>query len=209
MPVSIWAFQFEQIGRADEFANMKIGFARDLGLNSAQLAVQIRELEQAGATKIFSCSGDISAAEPVLKSLLDFAREEDVIITTSLDRIASTVRHLVDIQDVLERKKIDFLVLDIDLDTRTETGRAMMRFLPRLCEMRQNVTREAQQIGIAEAKQAGLYKGRKPTARAKTADVLNAYRLGRTISQIARDFGMGRASVYRILEANGLWAVQA
>lgn len=187
---------------------MKIGFARDIGLEPAQLAVQIRELEQAGAVKIFSASGDMPAAEPTLKSLLDFAREDDLIIVTSLDRIASTVRQLVDIQEVLERKKIDFLVLDIGLDTRRETGMAMMSLLPRLCDMRQNVTREAQQIGIAAAKQAGTYKGRKPTARAKTADVLNAYRLGRTISQIALELGMGRASVYRILEANGLWATQ-
>jgi DNA invertase Pin-like site-specific DNA recombinase len=188
---------------------MKIGFARDVGLDKAQLEVQIRELEHAGAAKIFSCSGDMPAAEPTLKSLLDFAREDDLIIVTSLDRIASTVRHLVDIQEILERKKIDFLVLDIGLDTRSETGKAMMGFLPRLCDMRQNVTREAQQIGIAAAKDAGLYKGRKPTARAKTAEVLNAYRLGRTISQIAVELGMGRASVYRILEANGLWATRA
>ena len=188
---------------------MNIGFARDIGLEPAQLAAQIRELEQAGAVKIFSASGDMPAAEPTLKSLLDFAREDDLIIVTNLSRIASTVRQLVDIQGVLERKKIDFLVLDIGLDTRSETGKAMMSILPRLCDMRQNVTHEAQQIGIAAAKETGLYKGRKPTARAKTAEVLNAYRLGRTISQIAVELGLGRASVYRILEANGLWAKQA
>ena len=82
----------------------------------------------------------------------------------------------------------------------------MMRFLPQLREMRQNATREAQQIGIAAAKHAGVYKGRKPTARAKTAEILNAYRLGRTIAQIATELGIGRASIYRILEAHGLWA---
>ena len=185
---------------------MKIGFARDIGLNKDRLEVQIRELEQAGATKIFSCCGDMPAAEPTLKSLLDFAREDDLVIVTSLDRIASTVRRLVDIQEVFERKKIDFLVLDIGLDTRSESGAAMMRFLPRLREMRQNATREAQQIGIAAAKHAGVYKGRKPTARAKTAEILNAYRLGRTIAQIATELGIGRASIYRILEAHGLWA---
>ena len=48
-------------------AEMKIGFARDIGLEPAQLEVQIRELEQAGAVKIFSASGDMPAAEPTLK----------------------------------------------------------------------------------------------------------------------------------------------
>jgi len=187
---------------------MMIGFARDIGPGPARLQEQIRILEHAGATKIFSQLGDWRDAADQLAELLAFAREDDVILITSLDRIAATVRQLCDFQDVLARKKIDLLVLDLKLDTRTHIGAAIMGFLPHLREMRQNGLRDAQQQGIEQAKARGRYKGRKPTARAKTPDVLNAYRLGRTIAQIVRETGIGRASVYRILEANGLWVRQ-
>ena len=185
---------------------MMIGFLRALETEASNLEDQKRELENFGVTKFFSAIGDVPSAAETLTTMLKFAREEDVVVVTSLDRIASTVRQLCDIQAILERKKIDFVALDLNLDTRTSEGAAMMGFLPKLREMRRRGTQEVQRKGIAIAKAAGRYKGRKPTARAKTPEVLNAYRLGRTVAQIVRDTGIGRASVYRILEANGLWA---
>ncbi|MTJ05806.1 MAG: helix-turn-helix domain-containing protein [Sediminimonas qiaohouensis] len=53
--------------------------------------------------------------------------------------------------------------------------------------------------GIAKAKAAGKYKGRAPTARAKSDDVLALKAKGVGPSEIARRVGIGRASVYRIL----------
>ncbi len=185
-----------------------IGFMRALASQPEQIELQQRALEAAGVVKFFSAIGDMTIAEPTIHGLLDFAREDDVIVITSLDRLAGTVRQLCDIQEILARKNIALQVLDLGLDTRTPEGAAMMGFLPHLRLMRRRGYLDAQREGIVAAQAAGRYKGRKPTARAKTPDVLNAYRLGRTVAQIVRDTGIGRASVYRILEANGLWARQ-
>jgi DNA invertase Pin-like site-specific DNA recombinase len=58
--------------------------------------------------------------------------------------------------------------------------------------------------GIADAKAAGKYKGRKPTARAKAADAVRLFKEGNRVSQVADQLGMGRPSVYRALEQAGL-----
>ena len=59
---------------------------------------------------------------------------------------------------------------------------------------------ERQQVGIAKAKAAGRYKGRKPTAGAKAEDVLRLRAEGKTAEAIADATGVGRTSVFRILK---------
>ncbi len=186
---------------------MMIGFARIAPSQPLEmLDLQLRNLEAAGVTKFFSVIADIAGSSETIKNMLDFSREEDVIVITSLDRLVANVRAICEICDVMTRKGIAFQVIEIGLDTRTPDGKGMLRFLPILDDLRRITFIEAQRTGIDAARSADKYKGRKPTARAKTPDVLNAYRLGRTIAQITRDIGIGRASVYRILETNGLWA---
>lgn len=58
---------------------------------------------------------------------------------------------------------------------------------------------ERQKIGIAKAKADGKYRGRAPTARAKTPEVLRLKAEGKTAADIARTVGISRASVYRAL----------
>jgi DNA invertase Pin-like site-specific DNA recombinase len=60
---------------------------------------------------------------------------------------------------------------------------------------------ERQREGIAKAKAEGKYKGRKPTARARAAEVNALKADGVRPVEIARRLGIGRASVYRVLAA--------
>ena len=60
---------------------------------------------------------------------------------------------------------------------------------------------ERQREGVAKAKAEGKYKGRKPTARAKTDLILELDRRGLSREGIAKQVGVGVASVYRVLKA--------
>jgi DNA invertase Pin-like site-specific DNA recombinase len=60
---------------------------------------------------------------------------------------------------------------------------------------------ERQREGIAKAKSEGKYKGRKPTARARAAEIATLKADGVRPTDIARQLGIGRASVYRILDS--------
>ncbi|QTC89625.1 helix-turn-helix domain-containing protein [Brevundimonas pondensis] len=62
-------------------------------------------------------------------------------------------------------------------------------------ERDENILR--QRAGIAAAKAAGKYRGRAPTARAKTSEVLRLKAEGKTVAQIAQTVGISRASIYR------------
>ena len=59
---------------------------------------------------------------------------------------------------------------------------------------------ERQREGIAKAKAEGKYKGRKPTARAKAAEVHALRAAGVGPTEIAERLQIGRKSVYRIIE---------
>ena len=68
-------------------------------------------------------------------------------------------------------------------------------------EFETNLRRERQLEGIAKAKAEGKYKGRKPTARARAAEIATLKADGLRPTDIARQLGIGRASVYRILDS--------
>ncbi|MFP3701465.1 helix-turn-helix domain-containing protein, partial [Burkholderia sp. SIMBA_013] len=71
-----------------------------------------------------------------------------------------------------------------------------------VAEFERDIMLERQREGIAKAKAEGKYKGRKPTAQAKSEDVMTLKAQGIGASEIAKRLGIGRASVYRILGAD-------
>ena len=68
-----------------------------------------------------------------------------------------------------------------------------------IAEFERQLMLERQREGIARARAAGKYKGRKPTARAKADQVMALKKQGVGATEIARKLAIGRASVYRIL----------
>ena len=85
------------------------------------------------------------------------------------------------------------------IDTRSPTGKLMLTMLAAVATFERDLMLERQREGIAKAKAEGAYKGRKPTARAKADQVAALAAQGVTREEIARQIGIGIASVYRIL----------
>ena len=63
-------------------------------------------------------------------------------------------------------------------------------------EFETNLRRERQMEGIAQAKKKGVYKGRKPSIDPEAVKVLAAK--GKTPTEISRELGISRPSVYRL-----------
>jgi DNA invertase Pin-like site-specific DNA recombinase len=82
------------------------------------------------------------------------------------------------------------------IDTSTPAGKAFLDLLGTFAEFENSLRRERQMEGIAKAKAAGAYKGRKPSIGAREVKKLRQDGLGP--AAIARKLGIGRASVYRI-----------
>lgn len=190
---------------------MLVGYARTSTLEQqAGLDAQIREFEKLCVEKIFEEKVSSVDDRPRLKEALSFVREGDVFIVTKLDRLARSIRHLLEIVDMLESKKVALKVLDPSLDTGTATGKLVLTVFGAFAEFERSMMLERQKEGIARARKDGKYKGRKPLSDEKRAEVRALTRDGFNPTQVARKAKVARRSVYRILqESNGTKVEQA
>jgi DNA invertase Pin-like site-specific DNA recombinase len=179
---------------------LKVGYGRTSTLEQqAGLDAQIRDLKAAGCEKIFSETVSALAKRPALQAVLDFIREGDTLVVTKLDRLARSTRHLLEVADRVKARGADLCILNLGADTSTATGRLMFTVIGAVGCFERELMLERQREGVARAKAAGKYKGRKPTARAQAVEIKTLKANGVRAVDIARRLGIGRASVYRVL----------
>lgn len=128
-------------------------------------------------------------------------RRIQFIRLTRIDRLARSLPHLLQIVERLEKKDVALRILSMQIDTSTPNGKLMLSIMGAIAEFELTLMLERQLDGIAAAKQAGKYKGRQPTAKRKADTVLALAAQKITREEIAKQTGIGIASVYRILSA--------
>lgn len=181
---------------------MLIGYARTSTVEQeAGLQAQVHELRSAGCRHVHKEQISSVAFRHKLEDALNDLREGDVLVVSKLDRLARSMRDLLQILDRIEQAGASLRVLAMGLDTSTATGKLMLNVLGSVAEFERSLMLERQREGIAKAKADGKYKGRAPTARAKRAKVLELSAAGLGATEIARQVSIGRASVYRLLAA--------
>lgn len=158
-------------------------------------------LKRHGAEELFidKASGTSREGRERLAEAIRFARKGDVLLITRLDRLARSVIDLHAIAQELQAKGVDLIATEQNIDTTTPTGRLMFNMLASIAEFETDLRRERQLEGIAKAKAEGVYTGRKPSIDIAQVRALREEGLG--ASAIAKRLGIGRASVYRVLEA--------
>ena len=165
------------------------------------LALQRTALTAAGCSVIRAetASGSRRDGRSELQVLLDFVQSGDTLVVTRIDRLARSMKDLQDIVHELKTKGVSLRALEQPVDTGTAAGKAFLDMLGVFAEFETNLRRERQLEGIKAAKAKGVYQGRKPSIDpAEVRRLREAEQLG--ASAIARRLGIGRASVYRVLE---------
>ena len=183
---------------------MKVGYARTSTIEQvAGLDAQLRDLAAAGAEKVFSEQlSSVDADRTQLEAALEFVREGDTFVVTKIDRLARSIRNLIEIADELERKRVALQILSPSMDTGTPAGRLTMNIFASVAQFEREIMLERQREGIQAAKAAGKYRGRAPTALAHTANVVALARDGAKPADIVKKLGISRTSVWRILHGN-------
>ena len=177
-----------------------VGYARTSTTEQqAGLQAQERDLKKAGCKKVYQEQTSATGPRQTLAQAMDFVREGDILVVTKLDRLARSVADLVSITERLKTKKVALRILDMNLDTKTPTGKLMLNMLGSIAQFERELMLERQREGIAKAKADGKYRGRAPTARAKAGEVQRLAADGMTKAKIAKTLNIGLASVYRIL----------
>ena len=178
---------------------MIIGYARTSTADQkAGLEAQERDLRAAGAERLFSEETSSVATRAALRDALDYLRDGDVLMVTKLDRLARSIRDLMDIVEAVKAKGAALRILAMDLDTASATGKLMLGILGSVAEFEREIMLERQREGIAKAKAAGKYKGRAPTARRKADEVQRLLAEGLTEVAVAEKLNISRSSVQRI-----------
>jgi len=185
---------------ADGQSGKLIGYARTSTIEQeAGLAAQLAELEAAGCAKVFAERvSSVDARRPQREEVLRYLRDGDTFIVTRPDRLARSTTDLLNTVQGLTERGVAVRILSMDVDTSTATGKLLLTLMAAIAAFERDLMLERQRHGIASAKAAGKYKGRKPTARALSDRVLALSAEGRGASEVAKAVGVSRASVYRI-----------
>jgi DNA invertase Pin-like site-specific DNA recombinase len=181
---------------------MIVGYARTSTTDQvAGLEAQLRDLRAAGAEEIYQEQISSMAGErPQLEAALKFVRKGDTLVVAKIDRLARSITKLMVLVEQLSAKGVALRILDPDINTAGPMGKLVLTLLGGIAEFERSIMLERQREGISKAKAEGKFKGRKPTARAK-ADQVRALRAnGAGATEIANRLGIGRQSVYRILD---------
>ncbi|MDB9838615.1 recombinase family protein [bacterium] len=177
---------------------MLIGYARTSTLEQkASLETQRESLAAAGCEKLWGEQASSVGVREALNAALSFCREGDTLVVTKLDRLARSVKHLGEIIEELGSKSVGLKVLNLGLDTSNATGKLMLNVLGSVAQFEREMMLERQREGIAKAKAEGKYKGRKPTARQKTLEVIQLLSEGISKREVAQRLGISERSVYR------------
>ena len=178
---------------------MLIGYARTSTSNQKySLEDQIKKLTSKGCGKIFSEEiSSVSSNRPEFEKALEFGREGDTLVVTTLSRFARSISDLWKHLEKLDSKEVSFQILDMNLDTSTPTGKLLLTMLGAVYQFEREILLERQLVGIAKAKREGKFKGRVPTAKKKSGDIQRLLRDGMKPTEVAEKLAVGVASVYR------------
>lgn len=139
------------------------------------------------------------ARRPALDQMMADARcgRFDVVLVWACDRLARSVRHFLEVLDELNRLNVEFISFREQLDTGGPLGRAVVVIISAIAELERSLIVERVRAGMRRARLEGRRIGRAPLDIDRDAVVRERQR-GQSLTQIAKTFGIGRATVSRI-----------
>ncbi len=152
-------------------AGFKIGYARVSTLDQ-NLALQEDALKQAGCGKIFieQMSGAVRD-RPALLEVLDYACNGGTHIVWKLDRLAPSMKQLIETVEKLRSRNISFRSLTKSIDTTTAQGVPIFQMFSALAEFERALIRERTRAGLASAKLMGRTGGKPPKVTEDDLDI--------------------------------------
>jgi len=176
-----------------------VGYAR-VSTRDQSPALQLDALREAGCERVFmeKASG-AQRDRPELTAALDYIRAGDTLVVWKLDRLARSVRQLVETAADLQAREIGLKVLTQQIDTTTAGGRLVFHVFAAMAEFERELTLERTHAGLVAAKALGRRGGRKPAmgaAEIKRAKAMLADPII-TVEEVARQIGVQPSTLYR------------
>jgi DNA invertase Pin-like site-specific DNA recombinase len=177
--------------------------------NSQGQLLDLRQLAQQRGWEIVEIYTDhgISGARtrrPALDRLMAdaFHHRFDIVVVWSFDRMARSVRHLLETLDELNRLGIQFISLRENIDSQGPLGRALFTIIGLVAELERSLICERVRCGMRRARLEGRQLGRKPLDVDRAA-ILRDREHGMSLGDLAKAYRISRTSVHRILHPLG------
>ena len=173
-----------------------IGYAR-VSTTDQDCTIQEAALKAAGCDIVRSerKTGTKIEGRTELATVLEFLRPGDSLVVTRIDRLARSVGDLERITAEVREKGANLRATEQPIDTSSAAGTAFIQMLGVFAQFETAIRKERQLEGIAKAKKAGVYTGRKRSVDAEA--VRRLHDAGTSPTEIAKQLRIGRASVYR------------
>jgi len=182
---------------------MLIGYAR-VSTGDQNLEMQVKALEEAGCKKIFTEKASGAQRDrPELSAALEYMRphEGDVLVVWKLDRLARSLKQLIETVEDLEKNNIGFRSLTEAIDTTSSGGKLVFHLFGALSEFERGLIRERTMAGLKAAKAMGRVGGR--PASLGTSDLVVAKALLKdktiTVKEVAKRLKTHYSTLYRHL----------
>ena len=179
-----------------------IGYARE-GKSRETLDAQITSLMDHGLKldNIFKeIRSYLDGERPVLSECINSLELKDTLVVTSLNQIAKSINHLMQLKSSLEEKEVDFIVTNQGIDTSKKQNLDLFSMITVFSEFEMNLRLERQLEGIQKAKQSGVKFGRKPIDNKVIQNVKKLFLDGMSVGQISIKLALGRSTIYRLLK---------
>ena len=181
-----------------------LGYAR-VSTGDQDVAGQAMRLEQAGAIKVFTdVRSGKSMDRPGRTELLAYARAGDMLAVVRLDQLGRSLGELLTVVKELKERGIALLSLEEKIDTSSAAGELVSHVFGAIAHFKRRLIADRTRDGIAAARATGKLPGRRPPDPEKASAALKLVEAGVAPVAVAKQLGLGRATVYREMAAAGI-----
>jgi len=180
---------------------MLVGYAR-VSTQDQNPALQLDALKAAGCEKLFveKASG-AQRDRPELLAALEYLRAGDSLVVWKLDRLARSLKQLIETVELLETRSIGLRSLTEAIDTTTAGGKLVFHVFGALAEFERSIIRERTKAGLEAARARGKKGGRPPALVAKDLAAAKAMLSDPeiTMEEVAKRLRVAPSTLYRHL----------
>ena len=180
---------------------MLIGYAR-VSTQDQKPELQLDALTAAGCEKVFEEKASGAQRDrPQLQAAIDYMRAGDTLVVWKLDRLARSMKQLIETVEGLDARGIGFRSLTEAIDTTTPGGKLVFHIFGALAEFERSIIRERTKAGLASARARGRLGGRPPALSPEDLAAARALLSDPdiTVDAVARRLGVAPSTLYRHL----------
>lgn len=179
---------------------MLVGYAR-VSTMEQETRLQLDAFGDAGVSVVYQDKSSSVGRRPQLRRALRALKPGDTLVVWKLDRLARSLKDLLEILETLELSRCSFRSLTEPIDTSTPLGTFVLQILGAVAQLERSMIRERSIAGQVSAYKRGVrWGGRSPSLdKKKAAEVKRLRSKGWTHEALAQRHGVSRSTISRVL----------